>query len=70
MTFGSCRYHWGQCWHHMAWYQHNIVPMATSMAPLHSMDQDSKNEVQYDLFGHVMLMAPSLAPLHSFCYDG
>ena len=30
-----------------------MMPMASSMAPLHSLGQDDSNEVQHDIFGHV-----------------
>ena len=35
------------CWH---WLQHHIIPMALSMAPLQSLAQDNRNNVQHDVF--------------------
>ena len=31
-----------------------MIPMASSMVPLHSLPQDDQNEVQDDIFEHVM----------------
>ena len=59
----------------LCWLQCQILPMALSIAPLHSLDQEDQNEVQHDLLvmGHhwcwhqqqMMLTALSMAPLHS-----
>ena len=34
---------------------------ALSVAPLYSLGQDDQNEMQYDIFGHVMLLVPAFA---------
>ena len=37
-----------------------MMPMPSSMTPLHSLGHDNQNEVQHDLFGHVMPLALAL----------
>ena len=46
--------------HHQHWCQLWKMLMASSMAPSHSLGQDIQNEMQHDLFGHVMFLAPAL----------
>ena len=67
MTFWVTLNHWHQ-------HQHNIMPMASSVASLHSSSQDDQYEVQHDILlmwchwhqcqQHVMLTALSVAPLY------
>ena len=33
---------------HWCWYLCNMKPMVSSMAPLHSLDQDDQNEVEHN----------------------
>ena len=56
-----------------------MMPMASSMAPLHSIGQGDQNEVQHDILvmqlhwhqcqQHVILMALSVAQSHSLGQD-
>ena len=38
-------------WHHWQWYQHHVIPMTLSIAPLYSLGgQDNENNVQHYFF--------------------
>ena len=45
------------------WHQHphHVIPMASSMTPLHLFSQGNQNEVQHDFFGIVMHLVLALA---------
>ena len=47
--------------HYWHWPQHQVMLKALSAAPLHSSGQNNQNEVQHDLFGHVVSLALALA---------
>ena len=38
------------------WLSGYVMPLASSIAPLHFFSQDNQNEVQHNSFGHVMLL--------------
>ena len=38
-----------------------MMLMALSMTPLHSLGQDSQNEMHHDIFGHVLPLEPGSA---------
>ena len=46
---------------------HLVMPMASSIAPLHSLGQDHQNKVQYDFLLHVMSLVPGLASHDAIC---
>ena len=43
------------------WNQHHVMPMASSIVPLHFLNQENQNEVQHDFSGHVMHSVLTLA---------
>ena len=43
------------------WQWHHLMLKALSMVQLHLLGQDNENEVQYDVFGHVLPLVLSLA---------
>ena len=64
MTFSFRWHHWHHCQCHIiqpVLVSDHMKPMISSMAQFHTLDQDDQNEVQHDLFFHVMPLALALS---------
>ena len=61
MTEGRCSMNFLIIWCHWHLHHHHVMQKALLMAPLHSLDQDDKNEVQHDFIGYVTPLAPASA---------
>ena len=53
MTLMVVQCYWNQL-------QHHVMPLASSMAPLHFCAQDNQTEVQHDFLGHVIPLTLAL----------
>ena len=47
------------------WHHHCVMPMALSIVSLYSLGKDDLNNVQHNVFGHVMALALALLSDHA-----
>ena len=54
---------------HLHQLQHHVMPMASSMGPLHLFSCNNENEVQHYFFGHVMHLLLTLVSCDPECHQ-